>query len=119
MVTCKVAWEEAKVGKKVYRYFLRFVITVFTIASLLLLAWGWDVHSDRKHTVTVIAKTRVFAGIAWCAGDKQFLDVSPGTHLKVRRIRYWKDCATVNVALPDGREGFIIYDGSVSVKPPL
>ena len=48
------------------------------------------------------------------------MTAEPGARLQVRRIRYLKDCAALDVALPDGREGYVVLGiGDVSVKPPL
>jgi len=53
-------------------------------------------------------------------GGTQLTTVQAGANLRVQRIRYWKNCATVNIVLPDGREGYIVLgDGEVLVKPPL
>jgi len=107
-------------GKKMLRFVVRFTLAVSVVACLILTAWGWDVHNDRKHVVTVISKTPVFAGDDWCHDGQRLMDVAPGIHLGVRRIRYWKDCATLDVALPDGREGYLVFGvGTFSVSPPL
>jgi hypothetical protein len=46
--------------------------------------------------------------------------VQQGANLRVRRIRYWKNCATIDVAMQDSRKGFLIVgEGNVSVIPPL
>jgi hypothetical protein len=46
--------------------------------------------------------------------------VERGNRLPVRRIRYLKDCAALDVVLPDGREGYVVLGvGDVSVKPAL
>jgi hypothetical protein len=83
--------------------------------------WGWDVWQDRKHTVTVLTESPVFAG-----GGNELCDVSQlavvkeGAVFKAKRIRYWKNCATVDVVLADGRKGyFVLGVGHVSVDPPL
>jgi hypothetical protein len=63
----------------------------------------------------------MFAGTgdANCEGT-QVAMISPGSKLKVRRIRYWKNCATIEVALPDGGVGYIGFDSrNVSVTPSL
>jgi hypothetical protein len=101
-------------------FLARVVIAVTSTLGLLLISWGWDAHNDRAHTVTVNSKTPVFAGDGQCFDGQQLLDLPSGTNLKVRRIRYLKDCATLKVALPDGRQGYIIFgDGGFSVNPPL
>jgi hypothetical protein len=92
------------------------------IVTLLVVgAWSYDVWNDRKHTVVVTSETPIFAG----AGDEdcegtRLTVVQPGATLRVRRIRYWKNCRTVDIVLPDGREGHIASgDGEVSISPPL
>jgi len=100
-----------------------FIITTAAIGGLPLLAsWAWDVHNDRQHTVIVNSTTPVFMGSGDenCNDEQQLTTVSPGTDLKVRRIRYWKNCATVDINLPDGGKGYIVLGkGKFSVSPPL
>ena len=96
--------------------------SLFIVGTLLLLLWLRDVHNDHKHTVNVNGATPVFAGNGGdgsCHGT-QLTTVGRGTQLPVRRIRYLKDCAAIDVALPDGREGYVVLGiGDVSVNPPL
>jgi hypothetical protein len=90
--------------------------------TLLCFLWLRDVHNDRKHTVNVNAATPVFAGNGGdgsCHGT-QLTTVERGTQLPVRRIVYLKDCAAIDVVLPDGRKGYVVLGiGDVSVNPPL
>lgn len=93
------------------------------IAGLCLsLLWLKDVRNDRKHTVLVNAATPVFIGtgaVGGCHGT-QFTTVERGSKLPVRRIRYLKGCAALDVALPDGRAGYVVLGvGDISVNPPL
>jgi hypothetical protein len=92
------------------------------VCTPVLLLWLRDVRNDRRHTVSVNSATPVFAGSGGdngCHGTKLAL-VDRGANLPVRRIRYLKDCATIDVALPDGRKGYIVLGiGYVSVNPPL
>jgi|SRR5882672_7419403 len=90
---------------------------------MLLVAFVWvhDIWSDRKHSVQVKTETPVYAGNGDedCEG-KRLTSARPGTSLQVRRIRYWKNCATVDVGLPDGQSGHIVLgEGDVSLAPPL
>ena len=98
------------------------VIAAALIGALLTIAlWVHDVRNDRKHTVRTKSETPVFAGSGdeACEG-KPLTVIQPGATLHVQRIRYWKNCATVDVALPDGREGHIVLgEGEVSISPPL
>lgn len=108
----------------VFRFGVRFVIAATIIVGIVLIAWAWDVHNDRQHTVTVISKTPIFVQrsgeVEACFDGQHLVDIAPGAHLEVRRIRYWKNCATVKVALSDGREGYVVYGvGGFSVSPPL
>lgn len=90
--------------------------------AVLLLLWARDVRNDRKHTVIVKTATPVFAGSGsdnGCHGT-QLTTVGPGAKLPVRRIRYLKDCAAIDVVLPGQRTGYVVLGfGEVSVDPPL
>jgi hypothetical protein len=93
------------------------------LVGVLLVSWWWvDVSEDRKHTVIAEAPTPVFLGSGdegGCRGT-QLSTVERGTRLPVQRIRYFKDCATLDVVLPDGRKGYFVFGvGDVSVNPPL
>ena len=96
--------------------------SVLGVAGVLLLAW-WvrDVQNDRGHTVTVNSPTPLFRGSGneACGQGQTVATVPVAGSLKVRRIRYWKNCATLNVTLPDGGDGYIVVDGKVTVNPPL
>jgi hypothetical protein len=92
------------------------------VCTLLLLLWLCDVRNDRKHTVNVNAATPIFAGNGGDGGchGTQLTTVERGAELPVRRIRYLKDCAAIDIALPDGRKGYVVLGiGDVSVNPPL
>jgi hypothetical protein len=102
---------------------LRFVIVVCTlVVSLVLVSWWfYDVQQDRKHVVTIESQTPVFVGLGTglCSGQR-LTDVQRGATLPIRRIRYWKNCATIDVVLPDARRGYIVLgEGEVTVSPPL
>jgi hypothetical protein len=98
------------------------LIGVALILTLLVASvWLYDIWSDRKHSVQVNSETPVFTGNGddGCEG-KRLAYAQPGTTLHVRRIRYWKNCATVDVALPDGQSGHIVLgEGGASLEPPL
>jgi hypothetical protein len=98
------------------------VIGCAVVVALLMVAlWARDVELDRKHVVLVKSETPVFAGEGdESCGGTQLTTVQAGANLHVQRIRYWKNCATVNIVLPDSREGYIVLgDGEVLVKPHL
>lgn len=84
--------------------------SLFIVCTLLLLLWLRDVQNDRKHTVNVNAATPVFAGNGGDGGchGTQLTTVERGAELRVRRIRYLKDCAAIDIALPDGRKGYVV-----------
>ena len=109
--------------KTVNGKFLAAVAAILLSLSVLAV-WANDVRKDREHAVAVISSTPVFVGNG-SEGDCYTQPVKAaveqaGTSLRVRRIRYWKDCATVNVVLPDGRSGDIILGvGDVSMRPAL
>jgi hypothetical protein len=98
------------------------VVPLLLVCAVVLLLWAQDVRNDRKHTVSVNMTTPVFVGSGGdngCHGT-QLTMVESGAKLPVRRIRYIKDCAAIDVALPDGRTGYIVLGvGDVSVNPPL
>jgi len=94
---------------------------VLLSGGLFLLLSANDARQDRKHTVVVKSSTPVFvgAGSEQCGG-KGLTILQPGTTLSVQRIRYWKNCATLDIALPDNRLGHIVLgEGDVSIIPPL
>ena len=87
---------------------------------VVLVMWGKDVWSDRKHTVVVRTETPIFAGSGEGCDGTRMATASPNTTFRVKRIRYWKDCATIDVVLSDGRKGHILLgEGQVSITPPL
>lgn len=92
------------------------------VGALLAVRWWGDRNADRRHTVLVNAPTPIFAGSGRTGRCNRTLltTAEKGVHFKVRRIRYLDDCATVDVVLKDGREGyFVLGVGDVSVDPPL
>lgn len=95
--------------------------TILVLGLLTLGIWAYDIQSDRTHTVLVESQTPIFegAGDSDCGGT-QIAIVQPRTTFRAERIRYWKNCATINVKLWDGRKGHIVLGrGNVSIKPPL
>jgi hypothetical protein len=104
------------------RFFAGFAVGVAIIGALLLALWANDVRKDRKHTARVNSPTPIFVGSGDedCERRQQLTAVQPGVVLRVQRIRYWKNCATIDVALSDGRKGHIVLGvGDVSMYPPL
>jgi hypothetical protein len=85
------------------------VIVVAIVGLLAMVGTLWlvlganDVRQDRKHAVTMNSPTPIFAESGHdCDTRPQIALGQPGATLRVRRIRYWKDCATLDVTLPDG-----------------
>lgn len=97
------------------------VILGAIIGAYVLILWAIDVRGDRKHSVFVDSPTPIFAGNGQGCDTHQPITVEqPGVTLRIRRIRYWADCATVDVKLPGRGSGHIILGvGNVSVRPPL
>jgi hypothetical protein len=96
-------------------------LVAIVIALLIATLWARDVWNDREHVVTVESETPIFAGAGnESCGGTQLTTVQTGAALHVQRIRYWKECSTLNIVLPDGREGYIVLGkGAVQVRPPL
>jgi hypothetical protein len=94
---------------------------VLVVCMLLWLLWLRDIRNDRKHTVSINAATPIFVGNGGdggCHGTQ--LTTIERAKLPVRRIRYLKDCAAIDVVLPDGRTGYLVLGiGDVSVDPSL
>ncbi len=108
--------------KKVAWGFAGFVMPLAVLGLLFLGLWANDVRKDRKHTVAVNAPTPVFVGSGDedCGSRSKLTTIEQGARLRVQRIRYWKNCATLDVTLSDGRNGHIVLGlGDVSVQPPL
>jgi len=105
-----------------FTFLMAATAAVLVICVLLLLLWARDVQNDRKHSVSINTATPVFIGSGSDGGchGTQLTMVAGGAKLPVRRIRYFKDCAAIDIALPDGRTGYIVLGiGDVSVNPPL
>lgn len=72
----------------------------------MLILWASDVRQHRKHTVTVNSPTPIFIG----RGDEdrenepQIATAQSNSKIRIRRIRYWKNCATLDVVLPEAEK---------------
>jgi hypothetical protein len=94
-----------------------FLIAPFVVG---LGIWGYDIWGDRKHTVVIRTETPIFIGSGQGCGGTRMATASPNTVFRVKRIRYWKDCATIDVVLSDGRKFHILLgEGDVSISPRL
>ena len=90
------------------------------IGAVAVATWANDVRQDRNHTVTVIEPIALFQGAGTGCDTRHQIAVSqPGTVFPVRRIRYWKNCATLDVNAPDGQLSHFVLNGAVKVEPPL
>lgn len=101
---------------------LMLVLPTFALLGIsVLLLWLNDIRLDRRHKITVNSPTPVFAGRGQdCDSRSPIALAQPSATFSVLRIRYWKDCATLDVALPDGHLDHVILGvGNVSVQPPL
>ena len=97
------------------------IILVTALASFPAAWWAYDIWNDRRHAITVDENTSVYPGKgnASC-GTEQFSVIAPGTKTQIRRIRYWKNCATIDVELADGRKGYIVLDRrNITIIPSL
>jgi hypothetical protein len=110
-----------KRSKVIWWIGLRIIGAALVVTLLIAALWMHDVWNDRKHSLQVNSETPIFTGSGDedCEGNRLTV-VQPGAALRVQRIRYWKNCATVDIALPDGQEGHIVLgEGEVSINPPL
>ncbi|HMK22051.1 MAG TPA: hypothetical protein VK466_06930 [Terriglobales bacterium] len=95
---------------------------IAVIVGVVLFLWANDVRQDRQHVLIIEAPTPLFVGTGGdgrCEGTK-LTTVDQGSKLPVRRIRYLKNCAAVDVVLPDGRKGYVVLGvGHAVVDPSL
>jgi hypothetical protein len=99
-----------------------FVVVILFGGMLVLALWVYDVRSDRNRKITVNGPTPVFVGNGDEACDRKpaLVVASKSSSLQIRRIRYWKNCATIDVALSDGGMGYVVSGvGDFSISPPL
>jgi hypothetical protein len=98
---------------------IAFTATLVALLMVVLAIWSHDVWSDRSRTVLVRTATPIFAGSGEGCDGTRIATASPNTAFQVKRIRYWKSCATIDVVLLDGRKGHILLgEGDVSITPP-
>jgi hypothetical protein len=102
------------------------LLVMATLAVMVALGlavwWAWDVESDRRHVVFVNGPTPVFIGssIEGCPQIPRQEMEPAGATLHVRRIRFWKDCATIDVTTPNGAKGYVVFGiGNFRVDPKL
>jgi hypothetical protein len=103
-------------------YGAEIALAAFMVAPfvVVLAIWGYDVWGDRRHTVVVRTETPVFVGSGEGCDGTRMTTASPNTVFRVKRIRYWMDCATIDLVLSDGRKGHILLgEGEVSITPRL
>ena len=112
----------SRAAKNFRMFVLGGAIPLLLLGLFLLFLSLKDACNDCRHSITANATTPVFFGtsdVGGCHG-KQLTTIERGIKLPVRRIRYLKDCAAVDVRLPDGRAGYVVLGiGDVSVNPPL
>ena len=96
-------------------------VLVLTLALIAVGLWARDTWQDRRHSISIVAPTPLFAGSGndGC-GVNQIGVIQTGNTVRVQRIRYWKSCATIDVAVSDGRKGYVVLgQGAVEVNPTL
>ena len=100
----------------VLAFFLAFAAV---IASPFAVWWAHDVWEDRRHAITVLENTPLYAGTGEpsCWGGTQIATLPPGSKARVRRIRYWKNCATVDVMVSNGSTGYILLGSRILMTP--
>ncbi len=100
-----------------------FVLTLTVILGVpAAVWWAWDVHNDRKHTIRTNSTPPVFAMNSSRCGihTQPFTTLVDREKLQVRRITVEKDCAEIEVTLPDKRQGFVVLgEGDFELEPPL
>ena len=102
------------------RVILSSLAVLVLIGVVAVATWANDVRQDRKHTATVIEPTALFqSGGTGCETREQIAVAQRGAVFPVRRIRYWKNCATLDVNASDGQLSHFVLDGAVRVVPPL
>ena len=98
-------------GLKKWLYVIAGAAIPFALLFLFFcLLWVKDVYDDRKHEATAEVSTPVFEGTGDQGGcyGKKLTVINEATTLPVRRIHYLKDCATVDVILPNGHQGYFV-----------
>ncbi len=103
------------------KYFAAFALLLLLLFVVGLVRWAADVHDDREHTVSINSLTPLFKGSGndGCDRAQQLEIIQPESSVVVRRIRYWKDCATIDVVLSNGQHGYIVFGNHISVTPTL
>lgn len=94
---------------------------VLITAAIFSVWWGYDLWSDRKHNVVITSATPIFTGEgSEACGASRMTNAQPHDAFHVRRIRYWKNCGTIDIELPDGRKGhLVIGECDFAVVPAL
>jgi hypothetical protein len=114
---------EAKEESAIFSILLVLGGTLLVCVLVFVGFWANDLRQDRRSSVIVHSSTPLFVGSGnnFCYRQAKIaLTVEAGTSVRVRRIRYWKDCATVDVSLPNGQRGYFVLgvrDFSVNPAP--
>jgi hypothetical protein len=88
------------------------LLALLSISGIVASAWWtYDVWLDRQKTLDVSSPSPIYKGRGseLCEGTV-LMTVQAGTHFKVKRVRYWKNCATIDVELPDKSLGHFVLD---------
>src|SRR5579871_6719587 len=82
------------------------VVAALLLTAAAMVLWLNHVRQDWTHAVTINSLTPILKGSGDdCSSSQSIAFERPGTTLRVHRIRYWKDCETIDIRLRDGRSG--------------
>ena len=82
------------------------LLTSLAVLGIGSAVWIWDTMSDRRHVVVTISATPfLLSDPGERCSNNQSRGTIPGmAELRVRRIRYYKECMVVRARNADGRD---------------
>ena len=100
------------------------LLAVFAVPGICIgLMFAWDMYLDRQRTIEFEEPTRLLVGASDGQCDESRLQavaiIRPGDKFEVRRVRYWKNCMTVEVRSKDHKlRGFVISGPTFHLSEP-